>query len=85
MTFDVIIFKQTDDGSIARPALWADEAVYGATEQEALDGVQALSRDLLNRMRFVQVEVDVPAEQSENPWLAKAGKFSQELRSSLGV
>jgi len=78
MIFDVILFKQVDDGYIARPVLWPDEVAYGATEQEALETVRALIRDLLHRTRFVQVEVDVPVEQSDNPWLAKAGMFTDD-------
>lgn len=78
MTFDVILFKQAGNGYVARPAFWPDEAAYGATEQEALDSVRKLIRDLLNRTRFVQVEVDVPVEDVENPWLAKAGMFAND-------
>ena len=75
MVFDVILFKQADNGYVARPTLWPDEMAYGATEQEALESVRALIRDLLDRTRFVQVEVDVPVKQADNPWLAKAGMF----------
>jgi hypothetical protein len=52
--------------------------VHGATEQEALDRVRDLIRDLLSRTRLVQVEVDVPAGQVDNPWLAKAGMFADD-------
>ena len=77
MTFDVILFKQPGNGYVARPAFWPDEAAYGSTEQEALAGVQALIQDLLSRTQYVQVEVDVPVEATENPWLTKAGMFAE--------
>ena len=75
MTFDVILLKQADDGYLARPVLWPDSVVHGTTEEEALERVRTLIRDLLIRTQFVQVEVDVPARTSEDPWLAKAGLF----------
>ena len=78
MTFDVILFKQADADYTARPVLWPDVTAYGATEQEAIDGVRVLIRDLLNRTRFVQVEVDMPADQTDNPWLTKAGMFAND-------
>ena len=75
MTFDVILLQQADHGFDAHPVLWPDSVVHGATEQEALDRVRALIRDLLSRTRFVRVEMDVPEPHVENPWLAKAGMF----------
>lgn len=75
MTFDVVLTKQADNGYIARPVLWPDSVVYGATEQEALGRIRVLIRDLLNRTQFVQVEVEVPEHHIANPWLAKAGMF----------
>ena len=78
MTFDVILLKQADNGYLARPVLWPDSSVQGATEQEALDRVQALIRDLLNRTRLVQVEVDVTEHPADHPWLAKAGLFADD-------
>ena len=76
MIFDVILFKQVDNGYIARPTFWPNEVAYGATEQEALDSVRLLIRDLLNRTQFVQVEVDAPL--TNHPWLAKAGIFADD-------
>jgi hypothetical protein len=78
MIFDVILLRQTDNGYLARPALWPDSVVYGATEQEALDRVRALIWDLLSRTQFVQVEVDVPEQQVDNPWFVKAGMFAHD-------
>ena len=78
MTFDVILFKQADNGYVARPVLWPDSVVHGTTAQEALDRVRALIRDLLSRTQFVQVEVDVPEHQADHPWLAKAGMFADD-------
>ncbi|MCI0485750.1 MAG: hypothetical protein L0229_04030 [Blastocatellia bacterium] len=78
MTFDVILLKQADNGYIARPVLWPDSAVEGTTEQEALDRVRDLIRDLLGRTQLVQVEVDVPESQTDNPWLARAGWFAND-------
>lgn len=78
MTFDVVLQKQADDGYVARPVLWPDSAAHGTTEQEALDRVRALIRDLLSRSQFVQVEVDVSDREVEHPWLAKAGMFSDD-------
>ena len=75
MTFNVILLKQADDGYTARPVLWPEAMVHGATEQEALNRVRALIRELLNRTQFVQVEVEVPGEKVDNPWLPKAGMF----------
>ncbi|MFQ5343984.1 MAG: hypothetical protein ACE5F6_20780 [Anaerolineae bacterium] len=78
MTFDVILLKQADNGYAARPVLWPDSVAHGTTEQEALDRVRVLIRGLLSRTQFVQVEVDVPEHQVSNPWLAKAGMFTDD-------
>ncbi len=78
MTFDVIVLQQVDNGYSARPVLWPDSVAHGTTEQEALDRVRTLIRDLLSRTRFVQVELDVSGHQSGNPWLAKAGMFADD-------
>lgn len=78
MTFDVILVKQADDGYIARPVLWPDVAAHGATEQEALDSVRALIRDLLKQTQLVKVEIDTSTEQENNPWLLKAGVFAND-------
>jgi hypothetical protein len=78
MTFDVILLKQAENGYVARPMLWPDSVVHGATEQEALERVRALIRDLLSRTQFVRVEVDIPEHQVDNPWLAKAGMFADD-------
>jgi len=78
MIFDVVLLRQTDNGYLARPVLWPDSVVYGATEQEALDRVRTLIRDLLSRTQLVQVEVDVPAHQVDNPWFVKAGVFADD-------
>ena len=77
MTFNVILHKQGENNYAARPVLWPDSVVHGATEQEALERVRALIRDLLSQTQLVQVEVDIP-EQRENPWLAKAGMFKDD-------
>ena len=78
MTFDVILLKKAENGYVARPVLWPDSVVHGATEQEALERVRALICDLLSRTQFVQVEVDIPEHQVNNPWLAKAGMFADD-------
>ncbi len=78
MTFGVILLKQANDGYVARPILWPDVEAQGATEQEALDRVRALIRNLLSKARLVQVEVDVPEEKVGNPWIAKAGIFADD-------
>jgi hypothetical protein len=78
MTFDVILLKQAKNGYVARPVLWPDSVVHGVTQQEALDGVRALIRDLLGRAQLVQVEVDIPEHQVDNPWLTKAGMFADD-------
>jgi hypothetical protein len=78
MTFDVVLVKEANNGYIARPVLWPDSAVHGATEQEALRRVRVLIRDLVNRTQFVQVQVDVPKVQVGNPWLTKAGVFADD-------
>ncbi|MEZ4659692.1 MAG: hypothetical protein R2911_19225 [Caldilineaceae bacterium] len=75
MAFDVILMQQANNGYLARPVLWPDTSVQGATRQEALERVQVLIRDLLSRTQLVQVEVDVPAD---HPWLAKAGLFATD-------
>ena len=59
MTFDVILLRQMCNGYSARPVLWPDFVVHGATEQEALDRVRALIRDLLSWTRWVRVELGV--------------------------
>lgn len=78
LTFHVILLKQAENGYVARPVLWPDSVVHGATEQEALERVRALIRHLFSRTQFVQVEVDIPEHQVDNPWLAKAGMFADD-------
>lgn len=78
MTFDVILLRQAGNGYVARPLLWPDKAVHGNTEQEALEGVRALIRDLIDQTQFVKVEIDVPEQVSDNPWLARAGLFADD-------
>jgi predicted RNase H-like HicB family nuclease len=78
MIFDVILQKQTNNGYIARPVLWPDSAVHGATEEEALSRVHGLIRDLLERTQFVKLEVDVPEKQALSPWYTKAGIFADD-------
>lgn len=78
MNFDVILQKQPDKGYIARPLLWPDSSAQGTTEQEALKRVRALIRDLSGRTRIVRVNVDVPENESDNRWLAKAGAFADD-------
>lgn len=78
MTFDVILTKQAEDGYVARPVLWPEAAVHGATRQEALNLVRALISDLLSSTQIVQVEVAVPERQGDNPWQAKAGMFAND-------
>ena len=78
MTFDVILLRQAGNGYIARPLLWPDKTVHGNTEEEALDGVRELIRDLLGQTQFVKVEIELPAQPTPNPWLAKAGLFADD-------
>lgn len=78
MTFDVILLKQADDDYIARPVLWPDSAAQGTTEKEALERVRVLIRELSSRTQVVQVEVEVPEHEANNPWLAKAGMFAND-------
>lgn len=78
MTFDVVLLRQIEDGYLARPVLWPDAAVHGDTEQEALDGVRDLIHDLLGRTQFVKVDVDTAGYAAKNPWLDKAGMFSED-------
>ena len=78
MTFDVVLLKQPENGYIARPLLWPDVAARGATEEEALERVRSLIRDLLMRTQIVQVEVNALDDQTENPWITKAGLFADD-------
>ncbi len=78
MNFDVILQKQPDKGYIARPVLWPDSSAHGTTEQEALKRVRGLIQDLSGRTRLVRVNVDVTENESDNPWLAKAGAFADD-------
>jgi predicted RNase H-like HicB family nuclease len=78
MNFDVILQKKAKDGFVARPVLWPESVAYGATEQEALAAVSDLIRELFNQAQLVQVEVDIPSSQRNNPWLAKAGIFAND-------
>lgn len=78
MTFDVILQQQPNDGYIARPVLWPDSSVHGATQAEALTRVRLLIRSLLTQTKVVQVEVEEPENQTDNPWLTKAGMFKDD-------
>ena len=78
MTFDVIVLKQAENGYLARPVLWPESVVEGATKQEALERVRVQIRDLLGRTQFEQVEVEVPEQQKDNPWLVKAAMFADD-------
>lgn len=78
MIFDVLVLKESENGYLARPILWPDSVAKGATQQEALDRVRLLIRDLLSRSQLMQVEVDIPEQDEENPWLTKAGMFADD-------
>jgi hypothetical protein len=78
MVFDVMLVKEAENGYTARPLLWPDVETHGATQQEALEAVQRRIREMLGQTQFVQVEVDVPNAQTENPWLEKAGMFADD-------
>ena len=58
---------------------WPDVVAQGATEQEALDRVRTLIRDLLSAARLAQAEVDAPEEKVVNPRVAKAGMFADDV------
>lgn len=78
MIFDVMLIKETENGYIARPVLWPESAVYGPTEKDVLDRIRGLIRDLSTRTQFLQIELDVPVRQIENPWSIKAGMFAND-------
>ncbi len=78
MTFDVILLRQAGNGYVARPLLWPDKVAHGNTEEEALDSVRELIRDLLGQTQFVKVEIDLPEQSLDNPWVAKAGQFADD-------
>lgn len=78
MTFDVILQQQGENNFIARPVLWPDSSVKGASQQDALSQVRLLIRDLLARTQLVQVEVDYPETEEENPWITTSGIFSDD-------
>ena len=78
MTFDVLLVKQPNDGYIARPVFWPDAVAHGATEQEALNGVRVLIHSLLAQTQLVQDEIAGSQEQTDNPWLDKAGVFAND-------
>ncbi|MEM7132601.1 MAG: hypothetical protein AAF702_40230 [Chloroflexota bacterium] len=78
MTFDVIIQKQGENDFIARPVLWPDSAVNGSSQQDVLTQVRILIRELLIQTELVQVDVDIPDDESTNPWIAKAGIISDD-------
>ena len=78
MTFDVILQKQTNNGYIARPVLWPDTSVHGGTQQEALQLVRQLIRDLLTQTQLVQVEIEPDGSDKEHSWSAKAGIFQND-------
>ncbi|MEZ4861022.1 MAG: hypothetical protein R3C14_06945 [Caldilineaceae bacterium] len=78
MTFDVILRKHPNNGYSARPVLWPDITVHGATQQEVLHRVQQLIRELLEQTQVVQVDVEAAEAVEQNPWLAKAGMFQDD-------
>ncbi len=78
MSFDVVLLKKANNGYTARPVLWPDSAVEGATEQEALQRVRALIYELLGRTQLVRVDVEVPEQMDSHPWLAKSGIFADD-------
>lgn len=75
MNFDVLVTKQPEDGFIARPVLWPSVEAQGNTEQEAVNRITHLLRDLINHSHIVQVKIDANDDAAANPWLATAGMF----------
>lgn len=78
MTFDVILLKQPNNGYVARTLLLPEVTAQGTTEQEALEQIRALIFKQLSEVRMVKVEVDVPGQTTENPWITKAGIFAAD-------
>lgn len=78
MVFDVMLVKEAENGYTARPVLWPDVETHGETQQEALEAVQRRIREMLGHTEFVQVEVDLPNAQAQNPWLERAGMFADD-------
>lgn len=78
MTFDVILLKQPNDGYVARSVLLPEVMAQATTEQDALEQIKTLILKQLSEVRVVKVEVDVPGQATENPWITKAGIFADD-------
>ena len=55
-----------------------DIIASGGTEQEALEKLRAAIADMQVRSRVVEVDLPLPAEVADNPWLRFAGIWADD-------
>lgn len=74
----MILQKEAENGYIARPVLRPDSTVHGETEQEALERVRTLIRELFQQTKLVQVDVELSEKTEDNPWVKNASIFAED-------
>ena len=78
MTTSVLITKQPDDRYTARALVLPDVVASGATEQEAVEQLKAALATLRTHSHVVQVDLPLPGETADNPWLHFSGLWEHD-------
>lgn len=72
MTYDILVTKHLNNGYSARPLVWPELVLSGASEAEVVGRVRTALADFLTHSHVVRVDVEPIADESD-PWLRYAG------------
>jgi predicted RNase H-like HicB family nuclease len=78
MTYRVLVTKNPNNGYTARALALPDIVASGTTESEAIEQLRAAIADLQAHSHVVQVDLSLPGEPAENPWLRFAGIWEHD-------
>lgn len=78
MTYRVLVTKNPNNGYTARALALPDIVASGTTESEAIEQLRVALADLQVHSRVVQVDLSLPGEPVENPWLRFAGIWEHD-------
>lgn len=73
MQYDVLLTKLPGNGYVARPFLWPELTISGATEADVLTRIQQAVTEFMANSRVVQINAPVETESVDDPWLRYAG------------
>lgn len=78
VTYKVLVTKHSDTRYSARPLAWPAVYEEGESERAVLDKLQARLILLHAQSRIVDLDVPVPDEPLDNPWLRFAGIWEHD-------